>query len=257
MTISFRQQQILEIAQENGRVAVEELVEQFDVTPQTIRKDLNELCDAKLLNRVHGGAMIASGVTNVGYDQRRNIAEDEKRGIGELCAKQIPNNASLFINIGTTTESVAHYLVDHKNLLVITNNLNVANTLIGNPSCEVIIAGGVLRPADGGIIGEATVDFIKQFKVDYAVIGASAIDEDGALLDYDYREVRVAQAIIENARQTILVADKIKFERSAPVRIAHLSQISTFITDEPVSEKIGRICLANDVKVHSVSSKSE
>jgi len=257
MTISFRQQQILELTQESGRVSVDALVEQFDVTPQTIRKDLNELCDAKLLNRVHGGAMIASGVTNVGYDQRRNIAEAEKKGIGELCAKQIPNNASLFINIGTTTESVAHDLLDHKNLLVITNNINVANTLIANPSCEVIIAGGVLRPTDGGIIGEATVDFIKQFKVDYAVIGASAIDEDGALLDYDYREVRVAQAIIENARQTILVADKIKFERSAPVRIAHLSQISTFVTDEPVSEKIARICMANDVKVHSVTSKPE
>lgn len=252
---SLRQQQILELAQENGRVMVDKLVEQFDVTPQTIRKDLNELCDAKLLNRVHGGAMIASGVTNVGYDQRRTIAEAEKRGIGELCAKQIPNNASLFINIGTTTESVAHYLLNHKNLLVITNNINVANTLIDNPSCEVIIAGGVLRPTDGGIIGEATVDFIKQFKVDYAVIGASAIDEDGALLDYDYREVRVAQAIIENARQTILVADSIKFERSAPVRIGHISQISTFVTDEPVSEKIERICLANDVTVHALPTK--
>jgi DeoR family glycerol-3-phosphate regulon repressor len=257
MTLSFRQQQILEIAQENARVSVDELVEQFNVTPQTIRKDLNELCEAKLLNRVHGGAMIASGVTNVGYTQRQSIAEAEKRGIGELCAKQIPNNASLFINIGTTTEAVAHYLVHHKNLLVITNNINVANTLINNPSCEVIIAGGVLRPTDGGIIGEATVDFIKQFKVDYAVIGASAIDEDGALLDYDYREVRVAQAIIENARQTILVADKIKFERSAPVRIAHLSQISTFVTDEPVSDKIARICAANDVKIHALSGKHD
>ncbi len=254
MTISFRQQQILELAQEEGRVSVDELVERFDVTPQTIRKDLNELCDAKLLNRVHGGAMLASGVANLGYDQRRTIAEAEKRGIGELCAQLIPNNASLFINIGTTTEAVAHYLINHKNLLVITNNINVANTLRGNSSCEVIIAGGVLRPADGGIIGEATVDFIKQFKVDYAVIGVSAIDEDGALLDYDYREVRVAQAIIENARETILVADKIKFERSAPVRIAHLSQISTFVTDEPLSEKMERICLANDVRVHTVSS---
>ncbi|NVK17691.1 MAG: DeoR/GlpR transcriptional regulator [Methylocystaceae bacterium] len=253
MTVSFRQQQILELAQENGRISVEELVEQFDVTPQTIRKDLNELCDARLLSRVHGGAMMASGVANVGYDQRRNIAEAEKRGIGKLCAKHIPNNASLFMNIGTTTESVAHHLIGHKNLLVITNNINVANTLIANPSCEIIIAGGVLRPKDGGIIGEATVDFIKQFKVDYAVIGASAIDEDGALLDYDYREVRVAKAIIENARHTILVADKIKFERSAPVRLGHLSQISSFITDEPVSEKIEQICQSNDVKIHCVN----
>jgi DeoR family transcriptional regulator, glycerol-3-phosphate regulon repressor len=257
MTLSFRQQQILELAQQTGRVTVDELVERFDVTPQTIRKDLNELCDTKHFNRVHGGAMIASGVANVGYAQRRNIAQVEKQGIGELCASLIPNNSSLFINIGTTTEAVAHHLVNHKDMLVITNNINVANILIGNPSCEVIIAGGVLRPSDGGIIGEATVGFIKQFKVDYAVIGASAIDEDGALLDYDYREVQVAQAIIDNARETILVADKIKFERSAPVRIAHLSQISTFVTDEEVSEKIAKICLSNDVDVHSLDAKNK
>ena len=95
----------------------------------------------------------------------------------------------------------------------------------------MIIAGGVVRHTDGGVVGEAAVDFIRQFKVDFAVIGASAIDDDGALLDYDYREVRVAQAIISNARHVILVGDPTKFERSAPVRIAHISQVDTFVTD--------------------------
>ena len=80
-------------------------------------------------------------------------------------------------------------------------------------------------------IGGAAVDFIRQFKVDYAVIGASAIDDDGALLDYDFREVRVSQAIIENARQVMLVADRSKFERSAPIRIGHISQVDVFVTD--------------------------
>ncbi|HEY9078475.1 DeoR/GlpR family DNA-binding transcription regulator [Magnetovibrio sp.] len=247
MSFSLRQQEILEIAREQSRVTVDELVARFDVTAQTIRKDLNELCDAKALSRVHGGAVLASGVANVGYEQRRAIATDEKHLIGELCAAAIPNNASLFINIGTTTEAVARALMHHRDLLVITNNLNVANILIQNPSCEVIIAGGVLRRSDGGVIGEVTADFINQFKVDYAVIGASAIDEDGALLDYDYREVRVAQAIIKNARHTYLVADKMKLERTAPVRIAHISQISTFFTDEIVSEKLRQVCAQHDI----------
>ena len=99
--------------------------------------------------------------------------------------------------------------------------------LYRHPRIEVIIAGGVVRRADGGVIGEAAVDFIRQFKVDYAVIGASAIDEDGALLDFDYREVQVAQAIIANARHVILVSDRTKFERTAPVRIGHISQVQT------------------------------
>jgi len=253
MSLSLRQQEILEIARGQSRVSVDELVSRFDVTPQTIRKDLNELCDARALSRVHGGAVIASGVANVGYEQRRDIAPHEKQLIGELCAAEIPNNASLFINIGTTTEAVARALTGHRDLLVITNNLNVANILVQNSSFEVIIAGGVLRRSDGGIIGEATADFVNQFKVDYAVVGASALDEEGALLDYDYREVRVAQAIIENARHTYLVADKMKLERTAPVRIAHMSQISTFFTDEMVSDKLRQVCTQHGVKITDAS----
>ena len=146
-------------------------------------------------------------------------------------ADLIPDHASLFINIGTTTEAVAHALLRHVGLMVITNNINVATALRPYPEIEVVIAGGVVRRSDGGIVGEAAVDFIRQFKVDFAVIGASAIDADGSLLDFDYREVRVAQAIISNARHVILASDATKFDRSAPVRIGHLEQVHTFITD--------------------------
>ena len=117
------------------------------------------------------------------------------------------------------------------------------------PGIEVVIAGGVVRGSDGGVVGEAAVDFIKQFKVDYAVIGASAIDQDGALLDFDFREVKVAQAIIANARHVILVSDATKFERTAPVRIGHLSQVDTFITDRCDLPAVRRICQDNEVEL--------
>jgi DeoR family glycerol-3-phosphate regulon repressor len=155
----------------------------------------------------------------------------------------------LFVNIGTTTEAVGQALLNHGRLMIITNNINVANRLRVYPQFEVVIAGGVVRAADGGIVGEAAVDFIRQFKVDFAVIGASAIDDDGALLDYDFREVKVAQAIIANARHVILVADSTKFERTAPVRIAHISQVHTFVTDRCFPENIRKICRENDVEL--------
>lgn len=246
---NLRQQQILELARSSGRVMVDDLAARFDVTPQTIRRDLNELCDQRLLSRVHGGAIIASGVENVGYEARRFIAQEEKRAIGVAAAAIIPNNSSLFINIGTTTEEVARALVDHEGLLVITNNLNVAMLLYRHPRIEVIVTGGPVRRGDGGIIGGAAVDFISQFKVDHAVIGASAIDESGALLDYDYREVRVSQAIIANARHVILVSDRLKFERSAPVRIGHMSQVDAFVTDELTSAPMAELCRVHGVKI--------
>jgi DeoR family glycerol-3-phosphate regulon repressor len=239
-----RQHAILDLAKQIGRVTVEELAGRFDVTPQTIRKDLNELCDRRLLARVHGGAILASSVENVGYDARREIAAREKMAIGKAAASMVPNDASLFINIGTTTEAVAQALLQHSGLMVITNNINVANAMRPYPQIEVVIAGGVVRRADGGIVGEAAVDFIRQFKVDFAIIGTSAIDEDGCLLDYDFREVKVAQAIMANARRVILCADSTKFDRTAPVRIGTIDQVDVFVTDHCPTENM-RTLLAN------------
>jgi DeoR family transcriptional regulator, glycerol-3-phosphate regulon repressor len=240
--LAERQSRILEIAKKLGRVTVDDLAGRFEVSPQTIRKDLNELCDQRLLARVHGGAILSSGIENVGYDARRAIAREEKEAIGREAAGLIPNDASLFINIGTTTEAVGRALTGHTGLMVITNNINVANAMRPFPAIEVIISGGVVRRSDGGIVGEAAVDFIRQFRVDYAIIGVSAIDEDGSLLDYDFREVKVAQAIISNARHVVLVADATKFQRAAPVRIGHLSQVGSFVTDRCESAAIRRIC---------------
>jgi len=247
--LNLRRQEILAIARSQGRVSVDELAGRFEVTPQTIRKDLNELCEQRVLSRIHGGAVIASGVENVGYEARRFIAQEEKKAIGAAAAALIPNNSSLFMNIGTTTEEVARALLDHEGMLVITNNIHVANLLYHHPRIEVIIAGGAVRRTDGGIVGSAAVDFIRQFKVDHAVIGASAIDEEGALLDFDYREVRVSQAIIGNARQVILVSDRLKFERTAPVRIGHISQIDVFVTDQIVSGPVADLCRAHGVRI--------
>jgi len=247
--IATRHAAILQIAKQIGRVTVDDLAARFDVSPQTIRKDLNDLCAKRQLARVHGGAILSSGVKNVGYDARRLIASAEKEAMGRAAAALIPDNAALFINIGTTTEAVARALLQHVGLMVITNNLNVAGLMRPYSQIEVVVAGGVVRSSDGGIVGETAVDFIGQFKVDYAVIGVSAIDHDGALLDYDYREVRVAQAIISNAREVILVGDATKIERTAPVRIGHLSQVDTFVTDRLSDAHIRKICADSDVRI--------
>ncbi len=244
-----RHKAIVELARAETRVSVDALAAHFGVSVQTIRKDLNQLCDERLLTRIHGGATLPSGVENLEYEARRRIAADAKDAIGRAAAALIPNDASLFINIGTTTEAVSQALLDHTGLLIITNNINVANRMRVYPRFEVVIAGGVVRPSDGGIVGEAAADFFSQFKVDYAVIGASALDDEGTLLDYDYREVKVAQAIIANARHVILVADQSKFTRSAPVRIARIDQIGTFVTDHCPSERFRAQCRAAGVEL--------
>lgn len=232
MSRTFRQPEILEIARRTGKVTVDGLADHFDVTLQTIRRDLTELADSGALARVHGGAVMPSGTMNIGYEERRGLNDAAKLAIARACAAAIPEDASIFLNIGTSTEAVARELRQHRNIMVVTNNINVANILISNPDCEIIVAGGTLRRSDGGLIGNLTVQTIRQFKFDVAVIGCSAMDHDGDLLDFDIHEVSVSQTIIEQARKTFLVADHSKFQRRAPARIASLAAIDTVFTDQ-------------------------
>jgi DeoR family transcriptional regulator, glycerol-3-phosphate regulon repressor len=220
------------VVREQGSVSIDALAKQLNVTLQTVRRDVQKLADEGLLARFHGGVRVPSSTTeNIEYQQRESLNALGKERIARAIAAQIPNHCALILNIGTTTEAVARALKQHQGLRVITNNLNVAAILSGNPNCEVIVAGGVVRARDRGIIGETTVDFIRQFKVDIAVIGISGIEADGSLRDFDYREVKVAQTIITHAREVWLAADSSKFNRPAMVELATLSQIDRLFTD--------------------------
>jgi DeoR family transcriptional regulator, glycerol-3-phosphate regulon repressor len=254
MALSFRQTEILEIARSEGRVVVETLAERFNVTLQTIRRDLTDLADAGMLDRVHGGAMMRTGVSNIGYETRRRMNDASKAAIARECARMIPDNSSMILNIGTTTEAVASELLGHRNITVVTNNMNVANILVANESCDVMVAGGALRRSDGGLVGDLTTEFIAQFKVDYAVIGASALDRDGDLLDFDLAEVRVSRGILRQARQVFLVMDASKLDRPAPVRLASLADIDVVFTDQALPDVLLAKCVEWQTAVHVVAA---
>ncbi|MBU3031216.1 DeoR/GlpR family DNA-binding transcription regulator [Paracoccus marinaquae] len=243
MALNIRQMEILDLARATGRVGVEDLAGRFEVTLQTIRRDLGELADQGMLDRVHGGAVMRSGVSNIGYEERRRMNDEAKAAIARACAAQIPDNCSIVINLGTTTEAVARELLSHRNLTVITNNMNVANILVANESCEIMVAGGALRRSDGGLVGDLTTEFMAQFKPDYAIIGTSALDADGDLLDFDMAEVRVSRAIAGLARKTYLVTDVSKLERSAPIRIISIGDLDSVFVDKPLLSSLMQRCV--------------
>lgn len=252
MPQSRRQDLILELIQQQGFVTTEALVEHFQVTPQTIRRDLNELARQNKLRRHHGGAGIDSSTVNTAYQARKIMELEAKERIAEALVRMIPDNASMFINIGTTTETIAKALLRKRNLQIVTNNLHVASILSAKEDFHIIIAGGEVRNRDGGIVGEATRDFISQFRMDFGIIGISGIHEDGSLLDFDYREVRVAQAIIENSDRVLLAADHTKFGRKAMVRLGNITQADHVFTDQAPPSPIDQLLQAHDVELHVV-----
>ena len=248
MAQSQRHEQIVALIKERGFMSIEELVNHCGVTPQTIRRDLNALAETNVISRYHGGAGMAASWENTPYTDRKTQNHEVKERIATAVANMIPDGASLFINIGTTTEEIAKKLLNHNNLHIVTNNIHVASILSAKEDFTVIIAAGEVRYRDGGIIGEATCDFISQFRMDYGIIGISGISADGALLDFDFREVKVSQAILQHTRNVILAADSTKFERHAMVEQGHLSQVDYLVSDKVPTQAIRDIMAQNEVK---------
>lgn len=249
MTDQDRHAALLTHAQQHGKVLATPMAAQLQVAVQTIRRDLRVLCAARLLERIHGGAVLPSGVANIGYGDRRSLNKDAKAKIAAMAAQLIPDHASLFLNIGTTTEAVARALTQHRHLMVVTNNLNVATILSTVSTCKVVVAGGNLRQSDGGLVGDLAALAIARFKVDFAVIGCSAIDAGGDLLDFDPEEVRVSREILGAARSSIVVADASKFTRKAPVRIGTLAEVDHFVTDAALPADLRGCCADWDTQV--------
>ncbi|WP_085809191.1 DeoR/GlpR family DNA-binding transcription regulator [Sphingomonas sp. TZW2008] len=252
--VATRHRMILEAARHTGSVSVDTLAETLGVTPQTIRKDLNVLARRSMLSRVHGGAVVTSGVGNLRYAERRLVAAETKDAIGAAAAALVPDGSSLFLTIGSTTEAIARHLTGHRELMVITNNLNVVEILADCPGIEVIAAGGRVRPGDRAVIGALAMDFIRSFRVDYALIGASAIESDGTFLDFDVDEVRVSQTIIAQARKVILTLDSSKLGRPAPVRIGGLGDIDYLVSDD-MNDDLRAACDAAKVTMVHVAGE--
>ena len=251
MNSNPRQINLLDTVRTRGTATVEELADMLGVTLQTVRRDVQRLADKGLLTRFHGGVRVPSStIENIGYQQRETLHAEGKARIARAVAREVPDNCSLILNIGTTTEAVAKALLRHSGLRVITNNLNVAAILSDAPQCEVIVAGGSVRSRDRAIVGEATIDFIRQFKVDIALIGVSSIESDGTLRDFDLREVKVAQTIIAQAREVWLAADASKFNRPAMIELGTLAQIDRLFTDAPIPEPFPGLLADGQVRCH-------
>lgn len=246
---SKRQASILQMVDEFGFVATEAMVTEFNVTPQTIRRDLNELSENGLLSRFHGGAGQVKSAENPPYKDRLQTGVEAKRKIAAATAALIPNGASIFLSTGTTIEAIAEALLGHEKLHVFTNNLHVARILTQNETFQIIVSCGQVRHSDGGIIGSSSDDFISDFRMDVGIVGISGVDEDGSLLEYDPQEVKTAKTILRNSQKVIMVADRHKFGRRAMNRVGHMRELDVIITDSAPDAHFKNICEAENIDI--------
>ena len=249
-SVDARQNELLAIVRQRGYVSIEAMANRFAVSTQTIRRDIKTLSGQKLLERHHGGAGLPPGADTLAYTSRKIRHALEKQLIGRLVARQIPNGASLFIDIGTTTEAVAEALVNHRDLRIVTNHIGVASMLSEHTDFEIVLTGGRVRKRDQAVTGEASAEFLQRFKVTYGIFGIGTIDSDGELLDYDYRDVHVSRTAIANSRKRFIVMDKSKFHGDAMIKVGHIRQVDALFTDGSPPADVQRLLRVNKVKLH-------
>jgi DeoR family transcriptional regulator, glycerol-3-phosphate regulon repressor len=239
-----RREAIAALVLEQGAVSVGSLAERFDVSMQTIRRDVDELCEGDMLHRVHGRIELSEEFLNTPFDQRAGTNLMGKRAIGDAAANLIPDGATLFISIGSTPLRVAQSLHRRKGLTVITNNLSAAMALSEEVSNRIILPGGEVRLPDRDILGNDVLDFFGRFRADFAIFGAAGIGDDGGLLEFHTTEVRATQKICENAGQSLLVIDSSKFGRHAPALGGNIADIDRIIIDRRPGDRFAQL-LAN------------
>jgi len=228
--VTPRQSEILDAVRARGAVSVAVLATQFDVTHQTIRRDLRALQDLGLLQKGFGAAFASPGVARHGHDEREATLVEVKRRLVLALEEFLAPGATIFVGLGTTFDSLHEVVERHSDILIATPNLTVAHTCALNTDATVYVYGGYVRNKDSSVLTMSDGSR-RRFKFDVAVIGASAIDEEGAVLEFDPMEVDLVQDVLSQSRQVILVAHDEKFGRHAPHVVTTLDKVDVLISN--------------------------
>jgi DeoR/GlpR family transcriptional regulator of sugar metabolism len=220
---------ILALVTERGSMTITELHRRLNVSRETIRRDIALLAERNGLRKTHGGALSLEMVEPpIATRQVTNAAG--KRRIGLRAAALVPDGASVILSSGTTTQCVADALMVRRNLTVLTNDLVSCGKLAGRNGNRVFMLGGEVT-INGGAFGRDTTAMLAHYFADFAFIGAGAVSSTPWLMDFSREEGELHSAILKSAHTTAVVADQVKFNRFAPVRVLNLEKVNYLITD--------------------------
>ena len=222
---------------QNGQVSIAQLQKHFDVSINTLRRDLNELETRGHVSKIYGGvaARTLSSLLTMPERFQRNLPA--KRLIGELAATVIPDNTTVFIDSGSTTQNVVRYLGGHKGLTLVSHSLVVLNEASGLKEVNLISPGGIYNAAIGAFVGLSTLDTIRSLAVKVAVMAATGVSIARGLSNTTYFEAEVKRAVTANCERIVLLADHTKFGHDALISYCPLEKVSTVVTDQAPSPK--------------------
>ena len=234
-----RHQAIAELVATRGRVAVTELAAHFEVTTETVRRDLSQLERLKLLRRVHGGAVSMRSVTmlEAQLPDRDHAQAAEKERIAQAAAALLPEGGcTLLLDAGSTTVRLAALLPATEHWTVITHAVPIAALLAPLPHVELHLLPGRVRPATQAAVGHATIEAIRQLRADLAFVGTNGISVPHGLSTPDPEEAATKRAIIESAQRAVVLTDATKVGQERTVRFAALEDVDVLVTDDSIEQ---------------------
>ena len=233
-----RYRKLMEYLQENGIIKMDTLMDMFDISIETARRDLNHLEKEGLIKKIYGGATLVEKVTREPANAERLASNiNEKEAIGRKCAEFIEDGDSIMLEVGTTVLQIAKAVKEKKNLTVITNSLPVVQELI-DTDFQLYIIGGRIRHDEGAISGAVSMFEMSSFHINKAFIGAGGITLKNGISDFDIEESLVRRKIIEQSGEVFLAADSSKFGRDVLARIAPLDSVDLIITDDKIKPSL-------------------
>lgn len=229
-----RQQAMAQLVAEHGRLSVNVLADRYDVTTETVRRDLSALERMGLVRRVHGGAVPATSLAVIesGLVERDQANTPEKERIARAALDLLPPvGATVLLDAGSTTNRLASLLPRDHRLVVFTHAVPVAARLAGHPQVELHLLPGRVRPNTQAAVGADTVAVLARLRADVAFLGSNGVTVDHGLSTPDHDEAAVKRAMVESARQVVALADASKVGIESPIRFASLDEVDVLVTD--------------------------
>ncbi|MEJ5112382.1 DeoR/GlpR family DNA-binding transcription regulator [Erwinia billingiae] len=248
MLTSQRKQRILEQLLKEGQVLSKDLSVRFEVSEDTVRRDLRELAAEGRLQRVHGGALPSSSATAT-FSERKSLKTDAKRKVAQKGAELISSGQVVIIDGGTTTSELIACLPDDLRITVVTHSPSIALGLIEHPSIEVILIGGRLFKHSVVTVGAATIEGIGKIQADIFFMGVTGVHAEAGLTTGDYEEACIKRAFSGRAAETVVLVSPEKINAASPFVIGDLGLIDTIVVDSGADENWVRIIEEKGVTV--------
>ncbi|WP_158554717.1 DeoR/GlpR family DNA-binding transcription regulator [Methylovirgula sp. 4M-Z18] len=249
MLSNQRQKEILQVVKERGTYKITDLAERFSVSTETIRRNLKSLADKGLVAKFHGGVTLPTAEDEPPFQRRMQLNREQKQRVAAAAVALIRDGDSLILDSGTTTSYVADALANHTGLVIVTNSADVACRLASRNDNRVFLAGGEISPEGLAAFSATAITFLRQFRVRYTLLTVAGISDRGDFAHFHLWEAEFAQAAIEQADETWVIADHSKFGRNAPVRLGSLDDVTAIITDQPPPASFAEQCALKNVAI--------